>query len=80
MGRNNNDFHNWQSAVDDTTGQKVEVSNTSRGTYKVSGKGAGSMKWSVTHDPSGWEALGRTRGEVRGEADRHLSEENEKDN
>jgi len=76
MPRNNGDFHEgaghkWVPTINED-GQRVEVSDTPTGRYTVSGKGAGSMRWSATHDGTGWEALGRRRSEVRGEADLHL--------
>ncbi len=83
MPRNNGDFHDgaghkWVPSVNEYD-ERVEVSDTPAGKYTISGKGAGSMKWSVTHPDSNWEALGRRRSEVRAEADVHLQNRTKKD-
>ena len=72
-----NGVHNWKT-VENAMGQRVERSETPHGAYTISGHGAGRMKWSVNRNlnedtnESEWEALGRTKREVRGEADSHL--------
>lgn len=63
--------HIWKPGEDDI-GNKAEISETPAGKYTVT-KGAGKLKWAVTHD-SGWEALGGSRKEVRAEADKDIAE------
>ena len=69
--------HNWKKVKNDM-GQSVERSETPHGAFTISGHGAGRMKWSVNRNlnedtnESEWEALGRTKREVLGEADLHL--------
>ena len=63
--------HVWKTGEDDI-GNTAEVSNSPVGKYTVT-KGAGSLKWAVNHE-KGWEALGRTRKEVRAEADSHAAD------
>jgi hypothetical protein len=66
--------HVWKPGKNDMD-QPIEVSETPHGKYAVSGHGAGRMKWSVSLNPTEdnpdgeWNAVGRTRKEVRAEAD-----------
>ena len=77
MNHNGDQFaHVWKPGKNDMD-QSVEISETPHGKYTVSGHGAGRMKWSVSHE-DGWEALGRTRKEVRAEADLDLNDRKKK--